>query len=297
LDYVKTQPGDYSPQALAPPQSFTVANADDRSFDMFSLFATSELELTSEWTATAAIGHGQRAPTLIELYVDQTFIAGMQDGTNFYIGNPLLRKENATQMDVGLIADYTNLRGSARAFYAWVDDYITYDFVPGNLVSGYVFQNTSLAILSGFEVNGEFDLTKHLTAFGQTAYTEGRDQDINEPLFGIYPLQSRAGLRLQNGGQCSGWGVEFSSRVVDDQDRIARSLVEQTTPGFTTYDLRSYIRFSEAIMLTGGVENLTDKRYFEHYDYRFGLGDKMGGQLYPTFQRGRNFYVGMEARY
>jgi outer membrane receptor protein involved in Fe transport len=318
LDHVQTSTGNYV-DALGVPLGFT---APDRNFDLWSTFVSAEYDLNCEWTATAAIGHGQRAPTLTELYVNQTFIAGMQNGVNFYEGNPNLAEERATQVDVGLIADYCNLRGSVRGFYTWVDDYITYVFIPGAipLISGYGFVNTDYATLSGFEVNGEYDLNRNLTLFGQMAYTEGRDQQTDTPLYGIYPLQSRVGVRLQNGNRCRGWGVEFSSRIVDDQDRIAGPgpdantiiyngvsgptpgasrgrLDEFFTPGFTTYDLRTYYRFSDAVMLTGGVENLTDKLYFEHFDYHVGLGDKMGGQNYPTFQRGRNFYIGAEARY
>jgi outer membrane receptor protein involved in Fe transport len=251
----------------------------------------------------------------------QTGIAGNQNGTNFYQGNPDLVEERATQVDVGLIANYCNMRGSLRGFYTWVDDYITYVYIPGavTIVDGYSFVNTNYATLSGYEFNGEYDLTRSLSVFGQMAYVEGRDEETNTPLYGIYPLQSRVGLRLENADRCRGWGLEFSSRIVDNQDRIAGpffnsppnfdldgngindtsrgQLGEFATPGFTTYDLRGFYRFSETLLLTGGVENLTDKLYFEHFDYRLGVGDKSGGQLYPSFQRGRNFYVGMEARY
>jgi outer membrane receptor protein involved in Fe transport len=314
LDHVTTDPGPHrNLNAIAIP-----AFQSTRDFDMWSAFVSAEYEINCEWTAVAAAGHGQRAPTLTELYMYQTGIAGNQNGTNFFQGNPTLSEEQATQIDVGLIADYCNMRGSVRGFYTWVDDYITYVYIPGvvDIIDGYSFINTDYATLSGYEVNGEYDLTRNLTAFGQMAYVEGRDEETNTPLFGIYPFQSRVGLRLETGDRCRGWGMEFSSRIVDDQDRIAgpgffganstvpgvpfasRGLLnERPTPGFTTYDIRCFYRFSEAVLLTGGVENLTDKLYFEHYDYRTGVGDKMGGQQYPTFQRGRNFYVGMEARY
>jgi outer membrane receptor protein involved in Fe transport len=217
------------------------------------------------------------------------------------------------------------MRGSVRGFYTWVDDYITYVFLPDNnipILGAYGFVNTSNATLSGFEVNGEYDLNRYVSVFGQSAYTEGRDQEANTPLYGIYPWQSRAGIRLENANECRGWGVEFSSRIVDNQDRIAsgidpnqfayngvdpgvtplasRGLLDEfPTPGFTTYDLRLFYRFSEGMLLTGGVENLTDKLYFEHFDYQVGLGNKDGtpAGFNPSFQRGRNFYLGMEARY
>ncbi len=41
-------------------------------------------------------------------------------------------------------------------------------------------------------------------------------------------------------------------------------LLEPTTPGFSTFDLRGYWQTSENIRLTGGIENLTNTAYIEH---------------------------------
>ena len=59
---------------------------------------------------------------------------------------------------------------------------------------------------------------------------------------------------------------------MDDQDRVALSLFEKETPGFTTYDLRAYWQATDRMLLLAGVENLTDKQYREHLDLRTGRG-------------------------
>ncbi len=279
--------------------------AGDRNFDMWSAFATLNYDVTDELTLFIGGGHGQRAPTLFELYSLAPFVGGNQRGFAAFLGNQNLREEKLWQIDVGMRANYENMRGSVRGFYGWVDDYITYNFggthfgllpsvFPGQSVpvrfAGFEYTNRN-SILAGVEVNGDFDITDWLTAFGNVAYTEGRDQVLNEPLYGIFPLQSRAGLRAYFGDESQGFGLEFGARIVDNQDRIAASLGEWATPGFTTYDLRSYVRVTSNLMLTAGVMNLTDKNYFNHYDYR----DNFEGT--PSFQIGRNFYFGTELVY
>jgi hemoglobin/transferrin/lactoferrin receptor protein len=106
-----------------------------------------------------------------------------------------------------------------------------------------------------------------------------------EALPGIPPLESRFGVQVHQPGERPRWGLELSARVVDEQDRIAATLREQRTPGFTTLDLRSYCRPADNLSLIAGVENLTDKQYQEHLDIR------------RVFQPGISFYFGSEVRY
>ena len=110
----------------------------------------------------------------------------------------------------------------------------------------------------------------------------------HEALPGISPLETRLGIRLHEPSPEPSWGVEFAARIVDDQDRVARTLGERPTPGFTLYDLRSFWRVRRDIVLTAGVENLTDKFYREHLDYRTGRS---------VFQPGISFYFGSEIFY
>ena len=75
--------------------------------------------------------------------------------------------------------------------------------------------------------------------------------------------------------------------MVARQRRVALSLDEIATPGFATVDMRAYRRFGNWLT-TAGVENMTDRFYREHLDYRSGLG---------VFRPGVNFYFGAELTY
>lgn len=93
-------------------------------------------------------------------------------------------------------------------------------------------------------------------------------------------------MRLQDPTDC--YGVEFTARIVDNQDRVASSLSEQETAGYTTYDLRAFLRPADNVTLVVGVENFTDKQYRTHFDPR---------HLAQVFQPGANFFFGSEITY
>ncbi len=86
--------------------------------------------------------------------------------------------------------------------------------------------------------------------------------------------------------------MELSARVVDNQDRVATSLLESATPGFTVWDLRSNYQPSrwEGLTLVAGVENFTDKAFREHLDFRSPNGIQI-------LQPGINAYFGTDLSY
>lgn len=294
-----------------------------RNFGLFSAYATGEYLIDEHLTALGGFGYAQRPPTLVELYADGPFINYLQQGLTRVVGDPHLVPPAIKQMDVGLKGNYTWFRGGVTAFYAWIDDYITFDqvtnlqpfnVVPNNLLgtptggsNTIVFTNTPRSTIGGGELYGQADVTTWLTPFGNLAYVQARDLSHNvnkqvgltgsrntiaqEPLPGIPPLQAIAGFRIHQAGQTPKWNVEFSAQMVAGQNLVASSLDELETPGYTIYNIRAYWQTTEAVMLTGGVENFGDKFYRTHLDPRSGS---------PTdvlFQQGRNYYFGVQVTY
>lgn len=314
----------------------------EQNFVLWSLFATSQYELNDCWSVTAGAGHGQRPPSLTELYASGSFIGALQPGLSFLEGDPELDPEKRTQIDLGIKGEFGRSRMAVNGYYAWIQDYITFEevrgnafndffnmflppgappraFVPGQDFQQLVYTNTDLATLAGFEFQFEHDVTNAVTGFATLSYVEGRDHTRNEvsrlaairrapftppffdgtenrsladnddePLPGIVPLQARVGVRWHEPVADPDWGLELEARIVDSQDRVATSLFEQATPGFTIWNLRGYIRPYDHFTVTAGVENFTDKFYREHLDYRSGRG---------VFQPGVNFYCSTELTY
>ena len=187
------------------------------------------------------------------------------------------------------------------------------------------YVNTSLATLAGFESFLELMPEECWSPFVSVQYVDGRDRTRNgdfattngrqgfasqkvpglqrgffsgvvggdsEPLPGISPLETRLGVRLTNSRACPVWNLEFAARIVDNQDRVASSLFETPTAGFTVYDLRGTYQptFARNLVMVAGVENLTDKTYREHLDFRSLTGIQV---LRP----GVNFYFGADLTY
>lgn len=287
----------------------------DQTFTTWMTYITSETQLNEHWRGNLGLGLGQRPPTLTEMYTHATFIGTLQKGLTFLTGDPELSPETLKQVDIGLSGDYDRLQLGANYFHAWIEDFITYDSYSAysgaeGLPGGAGFVNTDRAVMQGVEAYGRYQWLPSVDLFGGLSYVEGEDRTRDssdyfdddflvydrsgvtgtpvEPLPGIPPLDSRLGIFLHQAGLNPGWGVEVSMRAVARQDRIAATLGEVATPGFSTIDIRGFKRIGKNLLLTGGVENLTDRFYQEHLDYRSGLG---------VYRPGIGFYTGVELNY
>ncbi len=190
-------------------------------------------------------------------------------------------------------------------------------FEPGQGLQQAAYVNTDLATLVGFELLADQDFCSWLTGFAWVSYVQGDDRSRSEPsrvgsllreqmlydpdsprsfvdgvekepLPGIPPLEARVGLRVHEPNPNPQWGTEFEVRMVARQDRVAASLYEQVTPGFTILNARAYWRPRQSFALFGGVENMGDRFYREHLDFRSGRG---------LYRPGINFYLLTEVQY
>jgi outer membrane receptor protein involved in Fe transport len=278
----------------------------DRDYQLFMAYVGADYKLTQNLTLFGNAGHGQRPPTMTELYSVQPFLAILQNGFTTVVGNPHLDEEKLTQFDLGLRYSSDSMRGSITGFYAHIQDYITYRsideaglgasifkiprnfFGTGTVGQTVRFENTELATLAGVELYGEYDLTTWLTPFASMAFVAGRDQTLDEALPQIPPLDGRAGLRFHEADLRPTYGLEVSTRMVARQSQVATSLGEAPTAGFSTVDLRSYWQARDNLLLTAGVENLLDRFYREHLDLRTGRG---------VYQPGISAYFGVQVSY
>lgn len=298
----------------------------ENSYNLWSAYVTGDYSLSETLSANVGVGFAQRPPTSTELFAQRPFASVLQQGLNRVQGYPFLDPERLKQVDIGLNSKTETFRGGVRGFHAWIDDYITsqgfaVDPTSDTMRIASIFVNTPRATLAGGEAFGEWDLSRRTTFFGSLAYVEGRNHTLNELLFdtpslpeppgsksgkgfgrGVFdqglgqeplpqiaPLESRLGIRFQNRADNPTLGTELLARIVDNQDRLASgSLLEEPTPGFTTFDFRGYYRPTKRHTVIFGVLNFTDKQYREHLDNR------AGNQL---FQPGITGYVGSEVSY
>jgi outer membrane receptor protein involved in Fe transport len=305
----------------------------ERDWGMWMTYGTAEYKLNDCVTFTAGASHAERPPTLTELYAMGPYLAILQQGFTKVIGDPNLETEKLWQIDLGSRIKTEYFRAGANGFFSFIQNYITYSalsqvpgaagpFLPTSLANALTVQyaNTDLAILTGFELYSEYDYNDFLTPFMTVSYVGGRDLTRDsrgqliptatgisptlgangapqEPLPGIPPLESRLGLRFHEGCQNPRYGVEFSARIVNSQDRVAASLGEVRSAGFAIYDIRGYWQARKHLLLVAGINNLLDHNYREHLDLRTGvLAFPVAGVTSGTgvFQPGISPYFGAE---
>ena len=200
------------------------------------------------------------------------------------IGDPRLQPERNWQIDLGLSTEHENWRARVGVFQSWVLDYITFEdetvispeFADARILH---YLNTSLATLSGFNWYAEVDLYPRLSTFAKMAFVEGRDQEIDQPLPAIPPLDSMVGVRAHDPKrQC--WEIELACRIVDNQDRLGTirtfsrdnqqevTVLEQPTPGFSVWHIQAYWNYTKNLRLIAGIDNLLNRVYQEHLDLR-----------------------------
>ncbi|MFG0288966.1 MAG: TonB-dependent receptor [Rhodopirellula sp. JB044] len=280
----------------------------DTSDTLLSAYVTNDVELTDHCSTRVGVGYAERLPDLTDRYSDGLFLAVVQSGFSRVIGNPELDKERNTQFDVRFDVEYENIRGRASFFHSWIADYNTYaansilDPSGARLLQAV---NTDQATLYGFESYLEADLTEGLQSFASLAYLEGTDEEIDQPLPGIFPLEGRVGLRLSDTQPDNRWGLEWGWRIVDEQDRLAflRAVgagldpiqMESFTPSFVTSYLRGYVRPNDRVSITAGAQNLFDRTYYEHLNLRLPEAD--GFEETVVLSPGITPYLGVEIDY
>ncbi|QDU29821.1 TonB dependent receptor [Anatilimnocola aggregata] len=306
LDYVNTHP----------PVGYTAINEAVTGDDAYNQndilgagYLVGDIDLSQEWSVRVGAGYAERAPNLSDRYADGVFISMLQTGFSRVIGTPSLEKEKAIQFDTAIRADYEFVHLRASFFYSWIRDYNTYinfGLDPPTQARLLLATNTPLATLNGFELYGDYNATDRLTYFASLQYVEGQDQTINAPLPGIYPLESRLGIRFTD--CCAGqvWGTEWGWRLVAAQDRLGQlranafdtvnlNVVETRTPGFATSYIKGYYNYSEGVRFVGGIDNLLDRNYLEHLDLRFaGPPTPNSGPLVAAYSPGFTAYGGIE---
>ena len=105
-----------------------------------------------------------------------------------------------------------------------------------------------------------------------------KDKDVAE----VPPLKGRLGLRYDTGL----WFAEAELVASATQNKIDSDVNETKTSGYGIVNLKAGISYRN-FTLNAGVENLFDKKYYEHFSYvrnPFSTGVKVP-------EPGRSFYV------
>jgi len=214
---------------------------------------------------TALIARGFRSPNLQE----RSF-QGISTLPNTYIvQNPDLTSESSLNYEAGFKVRYDRYFGGFTAFYNDLTDFITFEFIGQDPVTGQDlarFANVEQAEIWGVELDLETLFATHWSAFFNYAYLEGTNKITDEPLPTIPPQKIVLGLRYQR----ASWWAEASARIVAREDELPTDdpFFEVGYPGFTVYGLSGGYDFRFGLGLVAALENATDKLYSEPFNNR-----------------------------
>jgi outer membrane receptor protein involved in Fe transport len=231
--------------------------------------------LASWLSARATVGVGYRTPDPMELYG-----LGLKPDGFLYRGRADLATEKSLNSELTLTAGKGSVLASVTGFTNRINDMVVPTFA-GDSVSGRPvreYQNLGEARLSGFSGSFEIELPADFNVTSHATWTHGEDPRDGSVLPTIPPLEGGLALRRDFGGTLQ-W-VETGWRGAVRQDRVAKSIGELETPGWSVLDLRASVELAGS-QLTFGVENLFDELYRAHLD------------PYTLYRPGRNLFIRM----
>ncbi|QXH96240.1 TonB-dependent hemoglobin/transferrin/lactoferrin family receptor [Pseudomonas ogarae] len=230
--------------------------------------------LSDEYTWYGQYAEGFRTPTAKALY-------GRFDNPDVGYSvepNPDLEPEKSKSYETGLRGRFDSGSFDVAVFYNKYRDFINEDAItPGDDQLTFQSNNIKHATIKGAEVKGRLDLDvfgapKGLYTQGSVAYAYGRNDDTGEPLNSVNPLTGVFGLGYDQDryGTLLSWTLVRKKDRVDDSNFNSPDGVSSQfkTPGFGILDLSGFYKVTDDVTVSGGLYNLTDKKYWLWDDVR-----------------------------
>jgi hemoglobin/transferrin/lactoferrin receptor protein len=290
----------YDAYKLEPSPAGFVAEADnpvvalsDRAFTprLGALWRVSEL-----WAPYGQVGLGFRAPT-----PDQVNNGFTNSAANYRsIGNPSLKPEHATSIELGVRGANAGWRWQVAAYDNRYRDFITQQQVGGSGVPGdqAIFQHINLdsARIRGVEARTEWRPAPGWTVKAAAAKAKG-DRSGNagsEPLNSVQPARASLGLRHETGA----WTV--SADLLHSEGKSPRHVNADllggnpfTPPSYDVLDLGATWRMTPALKLIANLNNVGDVKYWRWSDV---TGAAAGSAVVDGFTApGRNLQLALRA--
>lgn len=199
----------------------------------------------------------------------------------FYTGNPHLKPERSTQVELGFEKWTSKVGLRASIFANHVLHYIggrnDADLLGNTSALRFrTYYNSSAAFLAGGEVSAVVVLQEWLELTGTASYTRGQNLELDEPMYLIPPLTGWTSLRAMR----NKWWGDLEARMAMPQNRVARIFADEDgTGGYFIVNVRGGRTLGPGLDLSIGTDNLFDVHYHEHLSY--------GNLPNP----GRNFYL------
>jgi iron complex outermembrane receptor protein len=271
---------------------------DKRSEHNVSATASLKYAMSNKFLMELAFGRGVRSANMIERVINH-FTVG-QDSYE-YIGNPNLDAEVNNQFEIGFkgnipLSDNNSdtFNYNSSFYYSYYKNYIvavidetqTRKFMPTQLpVNPKVFRNLDKAYKTGFEISAGIDFWNNFNFTTEVSYVYAKNRDLNESLPLVPPLTTQ----LKLGYEKERFWVNANYTLTSQQDNIAFTFGEQTTPGYEVLDLRLGFIPIKNITLGVAALNVFDKTYNNHLNFSFN--NQANFNRVPINDPGRNLSI------
>lgn len=204
----------------------------------------------------------------------ERFEASPRGDGYFYVGNPQIKPEVATQFELGLKGASADFNYSASIYRNQIDDYITGQQITGpaaNAACGapnaaFCKQTVNLGevVIEGIEAGARWQFARDQWLSAGYSRLRGENKALDEPLFQMPADELNFGW---DGKVGAGVTADATLRLVRKQDRVATVFArgtENATAGFGTLDLGVTWMVAKDQSLRVALKNLADKGYHEH---------------------------------
>jgi len=232
--------------------------------------------LTERVRLVANLGQGFRAPNVFDL---GTF--GDRPGNRFNVPNPYLEPERLTTFDAGWKVMDDRLEGELIGYYSRYRDKITSVLTGDVTDSGRLVvqsRNAASLVLYGAEFAVQQRLSDSVEWRAQRTGTHGEESFAGDeyPADRIPPLNGSAGITWRPAAR---WTLDGWLNFADQQNRysprddIDPRIRPESTPGWSTWNVRAAWEAGEHAFASLQYGNLGDRRYRE-----FGSGLDAAGR-------------------
>lgn len=202
----------------------------------------------------ASIGNGYRVPNLKERHYvfDHSSLGYM------VLGNPNLKPESSTSLQLGAEADWRTLSLSANFFDNRLRDLIQIDEARSTVVNDinvYRYGNVARARTYGVEMGARWQLAPMLTLSGDWTWMHAENRDSGKRLTRRPNHIARLGLDWM-----PAMNTTLTLRGRAQSSETLNAAGTRRSPGWATLDLRLTQRLGAGWSLFAGVDNVFDRQ-------------------------------------
>lgn len=200
----------------------------------------------------------------------ERFLAsGNADPEKVWVGNPDLKPEAHTQLDIGMNFKGKKSDSSISVYYDNVSDYILRDRAHGQtgiLLSdnATIYRNVN-ATLYGIDFEASYKWSDNWRSDFTAAYVNAHNTTDDRVIAQTPPLEGTASIEYFN----KAWIFGANVRLVDEQTRVDDDVTGSgldfgPTKGFVLLNLYGSMKLGKQGNLKFGIDNVMDKTYAEH---------------------------------